>query len=269
MEVVSVTVPYIRSDSVFHLYALGDIHMGTIHCVEEHVHRKITEIADDKHAKWIGMGDYGDFITPKDKRWEDKQISDWVDPADIGESVRDRLVELLTPIKDKCIGLLYGNHEVSYSKQNDGKVHEHICKDLELPNLGYSAFVKLHFKRDKSNEAHLVTGAFTHGTGNAITEGAKINNLMRFMKSFQADLYGYGHVHDYIPKSLTRLYVSDSGKITNKVSIGATTGCWFRTYTQGVNSSYGEQKVYPPSELCCAMFTINPQTGFIDVSRSV
>jgi hypothetical protein len=257
------------SNSNFHLYAFGDIHAGTIHCVEEHVRRKVQEIKADENAMWIGMGDYGDFITPKDKRWSDGQISEWVDPADIGESVRVWLVDLFSPIKDKSIGLLYGNHEVSYSKQNDGKVHQHICKDLGLPNLSYSCFVRMHFNRIKSTEKHLITGCFTHGSGNAITEGAKLNNLVRFMKSFKADIYGYAHIHDYIPKSFTRLNVNDRGKITNDVAIGAITGSWFRTYTQGINSSYGEQKVYPPNELCCAMFSINPNTGFIDVSRSV
>ena len=271
MEVIDIEVPYKRSTSEFHLYCLGDIHAGTIHCVEEHVKRKVQEIKADENAMWIGMGDYGDFITPKDKRWDSssKQIADWVKQNDIGESVRDWLVDLFTPIKHKCVGLLYGNHEVSYSKQEDNQVFQHICKDLELPNLGYSCFVRLHFQRDKSQERHLTTGCFTHGSGNAITEGAKLNNLMRFMKSFKADFYGYAHIHDYIPKSFTRLNVADNGKITNDVAIGATTGCWFRTYTQGTNASYGEQKVYPPNELCCAMFTINPNTGFIDVSRSI
>jgi len=229
----------------------------------------VAEIQADDNAMWIGMGDMGDFIAPSDKRWSGGQISEWVDPDDIGESVRNWLVDLLTPIKHKCIGLIYGNHEVSYSKLTNGKVHEHICSDLGVPNLSYSCFVRLHFKRENSPERHLITGCFTHGAGNAITEGAKLNNLMRFMKSFKADFYGYAHIHDYIPKSFTRLNVADNVKITNDLAIGATTGCWFRTYTQGINSSYGEQKVMPPNELCCAMFTINPNTDFIDVSRSV
>jgi hypothetical protein len=269
MEVIEIVIPYKISQGDFHLYDLSDLHVGTIHCAEEKIRHKVQDIKNDKNAMWIGGGDYGDFITPKDKRWNHGQISDWVKQHDIGESVRNYLVELLDPIKDKCIGLLYGNHEASYSKQNDNDVHQHICKDMGVPNLGYSCFAQLKFQRENSAERHTITGAFTHGTGNAITEGAKVNNLMRFMKAFRADIYGYSHVHDYIPKSLTRLYATDSGKITNKVSIGATTGCWFRTYTQGPNSSYGEEKVYPPTEMCCAMFIINPTTGFLDVSRSV
>ncbi|MFA4917013.1 MAG: hypothetical protein WC560_10130 [Syntrophales bacterium] len=217
----------------------------------------------------IGMGDYAEFITPSDPRFDSGGIAEWVKPDDLGHSQEEYVTELLAPIKHKIIGLIYGNHEVSIHKHSHQDVHQHICDNLEVPNIGYSCFVRLHFGRDKSAERHMITGCFTHGTGNAITEGAKINNLMRFMKSFKADIYGYAHVHDYIPKSFTRLDVNERGRIGSQVAIGATTGCWFRTYTQGIQASYGETKCYPPNELCCAMYTINPNTDFIDVSRSV
>jgi hypothetical protein len=271
LEVIDINLKYRVSDKPLHLYALGDIHLGTIHCVEKDVERKVQEIKNDENAMFIGMGDYAEFITPTDPRWDSGGIIDWVKPDDLGHSQEQRVMDLLSPIKDKCIGLIYGNHEVSIHKHSHQDVHQHICDGLGVPTLGYSCFVRIHFTRHKSEERHLVTGCFTHGTGNAITEGAKINNLMRFMKSFEADMYGYGHVHDYIPKSLTRLETSTTGRIHNKVAIGTTTGCWFRTYTQGTNASYGEMKVYPPSELCCAVFLIDhDRCDFsVDVSRSV
>jgi len=269
MEVLNIDMPYKRSNANFHLYDLSDIHFGTVHCAENKLRNKVREIAEDDMAMVILGGDLAEFITPSDPRWDSQGITDWVVKHDLGASQENHVIEQLTPIKHKIIGAIYGNHEVSIHRHSHQDVHQHICDGLGVPNLGYSCFVKFHFHRANSNERHLITGAFTHGTGNAITEGAKINNLMRFMKSFEADLYGYSHVHDYIPKSLTRLNVDNNGKITNRVSIGATTGCWFRTYSQGINASYGEQKCFPPSELCCAMFTMNPNTGFIDVSRSV
>ncbi len=117
-------------------------------------------------------------------------------------------------------------------------------------------------------EKHLITGAFTHGSSGAITEGAKLMALMRWMKSMEADIYAYGHIHDYIHKYLSRMAISES-KIKGKTSLGATTGSWFRTYTQGIIASYGEMKTYPPTEICCAKFSINPHYGLYDVNRSV
>ncbi len=271
METKDIIIPYKRSDSTFRLYCLGDIHAGTIHCVEPHVKKKVEEIKQEGNAYWMGMGDYAEFITPKDKRFDPnlRSIADWVEPDNIAHCQTEWLTNLFMPIKDKCIGLLYGNHENSIRVFNHDNVIKNLCGNLGVDNLGFSCFLRLFFKRENSSESHLVKGVFTHGASGAITEGAKLMSLMRFMKSFEADIYGYGHVHDYIPKSLSRMTISSQGKIKSVVSIGCTTGSWFRTYTEGTIASYGEQKVYPPTEICCAMFVVNPNTGYIDVQRSI
>ena len=271
METKDIIINYKKADSTFKLYCLGDIHAGTIHCVEAHIKRKVEEIKQAKNAYWIGMGDYAEWITPKDKRFDPnlKSIADWVEPDNIAHCQTEWLTKLFEPIKKKCVGLLYGNHENSIRIYNHDNVIKNLCENLEVDNLGFSCFLRMFYKRENSNESHLVKGAFTHGSSGAITEGAKLMALMRFMKSFEADIYGYGHIHDYIQKSLSRMIISPQGKIKSAVSIGATTGSWFRTYTQGTIASYGEQKVFPPTEISCAAFTINPNTGFFDVQRSV
>jgi hypothetical protein len=272
MEVKSIVIPYKISNPEFKLYCIGDIHAGTIHCVEEHIKNKVNEIKNSKNTFWIGMGDYAEFITPKDKRYDPnmKSISEWVEPDNIAHCQVKWLTDLFKPIRHKCIGLLYGNHENSIRIFNHDNVQKNLCDALDVSNLGFSCFIRFHFKRENSTESHLITGCFTHGSSNAVTEGYKLTVLTRWMKQNEADIYGYAHVHDYIPKSLSRMITLDVGeKIKSKVSIGATTGSWFRTYTKGIIASYGEQKTYPPTEICCAVFTINPNIGFLDVSRSV
>jgi len=269
MQVKDIVIHYDRRSPPIRVYCIGDVHGGTIHCVEHDIKRKVKEIEADKEARWIGMGDYAEFITPRDKRFDPSQkaIADWVEQDNLAESQTKWIVDLFNPIKDKCIGLLYGNHEDSIRKFNHDNVQKNICARLGVDNLGFSCFINFKFRRGR-HYRH-VTGVFTHGSSSAITEGAKTMALMRFMKSFEADIYGYGHIHDYIPKSLSRLYVNNKGRIKQIVSMGATTGSWFRTYTQGIIASYGEAKVYPPTELCAAVFTINPEDGFVDVSKSV
>ncbi len=217
------------------------------------------------------MGDYAEFITPKDKRFDPnlKSIADWVETDNIAHCQTEWLAKLLTPIKKKCLGLLYGNHENSIRIFNHDNVQKNLCDALEVTNLGFSCFLRLRFHRDNSNERHIIKGCFTHGSSSAITEGAKLMALVRWMKSMDADFYGYAHIHDYMPKSLSRMTVTDEGKIKSKTVIGATTGAWFRTYTRGIIASYGEQKCYPPTEMGCAVFTINPNTGYVDVNKSI
>ncbi len=268
MEVKDIVIPRTRR-TVIKLFCLGDIHAGTIHCVENKIKRKVQEITETKNAYWVGMGDYAEFITPNDRRFDpaQKAVAEWVEQDNIAESQTKWIVDLFTPIKEKCWGLLYGNHEDSIRKFNHDNVQKNICERLGVDNLGFSCFLKVHFKRHGNIKIYKC--ALTHGATSAITEGAKLMALMRWMKANDADIYAYGHCHDYMPKSLSRLAVSETGKIKQKVSIGATTGSWFRTYTQGIIASYGEMKAYPPTEITAAVFTIDPEHDFIDVNRSV
>lgn len=270
MEVKDITIKRVRS-TVIKLYMIGDIHAGTIHCVEDRIKKKVQEIKESKNTYWVGMGDYAEFITPNDRRFDPSQkaIAEWVEQDNIAESQTKWVVDLFTPIKDKCWGLLYGNHEENIRKFNHDNVQKNICERLGVDNLGFSCFLRLQTHRGKQSNARLFKCSFIHGASSAITEGAKMMALMRWMKANDADIYAYAHIHDYMPKSLSRLTVSDSGKIKQKVSIGATTGSWFRTYTQGIIASYGEMKAYPPTEICCAVFTIDPEHDFIDVNRSI
>ena len=244
----------------------GDLHLGTIHCAENDIKRKVEEIRDNPNAMWIGMGDMAECITPRDKRWDPSALAipKWVEQDDIARSQSKKVVSTLAPIRDKCVGLLYGNHEDSIRRYNHDNIHKWICDDLEVPNLGYSAFVHFIFRRKKSAEAHMVKGAFTHGTGGARTEGGKINYLTRFMRDFDANIYGYAHTHNIQLHSPEILGTSDNLLIRAKGKVGALTGCWFKTYTQGIIASYGEMKVYSPTRIGCPVFIITPNLGIVE-----
>ena len=265
MQVAKVIIDYKHADR-FKLYLFGDIHMGTVHHAEEEALAQVKEIKNDPSAMWIGMGDYAECITPHDKRWDPsaKAVPDWLKQDDIANSQYKHVMELLDPIRSKCVGLIYGNHENSIRVYNHDNIHKWLCDGLGVPNLGYSCFVHFIFRRKKSTEAHLVKGMFTHGTGGARTEGGKINYLVRMMSSFEANLYGYAHTHSIQMYSPEILGTNDNFTITAKGKIGALTGCWFRTYTQGEVASYGEVKVYPPTRIGCPTFTVTPSKGTIE-----
>jgi len=88
----------------FTLYPIGDWHLGSAQCNEAFIKQTIDEIKDNPQARWVGMGDmmenaligsrsdvYTQTIPPKDQM--------------------DHIVELLTPIKEKGLFLIAGNHE--------------------------------------------------------------------------------------------------------------------------------------------------------------
>jgi len=218
---------------------------------------------------WIGMGDKCDFITPGDPRWDVGSIEDWISPDNIAEDQSNWYMDMFSPIKDKCIGLLEGNHEDAIRIHSHVDVQKNICKKLGVANLGYSCFVKFRFRRMRMKaqpDAHTIKGFFTHGSGWAVTKGAKLNRLQRVMDAFEADIYAIGHMHDIITDNKPYLALDANNNIKQREKVGAVTGCWFRTYTQGVRASYGEKRSYAPSAIGCPVFTIIPDKMILSVS---
>ena len=260
MQSVIIDIPYNYKDT-FKLYPFGDLHYGTKHCSEDKAREKIREIASEKNSFWVGMGDMGEFITPSDPRWDFGVIKDVVKPDNIAYELERGIVNILSPIKNTCLGMMEGNHEEAIRRHNHNDVHANICEKLGVTNLGFSSFIKLRFKRNNSNEVHDIDCFFTHGAGWAITAGSKMNRLLRMMHSFHATIYGVGHMHDIIiSPDVPYLTTNDAGKIVQKVKKGAITGSWFTTYTEGAEASYGERRNYPPTSIGCPVFIIKPQT---------
>ncbi len=264
MQVIEYIIPYSRPDK-FTLFTLGDAHDGTLHFSKESLLKVIKQIKDDPNARWVDMGDKCEFIAPSDPRWDCGSISDWVHPDNVALDEANDYMSLVSPIRDKCLGMLFGNHEDALRRHYHIDIHDYICKQLNVPDLGYSAFVRMKFRRGKDGNGHEVLGFFTHGSGGAITRGAKINRLERIMDNFSADLYAHGHCHDIITSTKAYLALNQDNKIVQRVKVGAMTGCFFKTYSQDVRASYGEIKNYPPTSMGCPQFTIIPDKSVLSV----
>ncbi len=271
MEAISKEIVYTSRSSIFKIYPLGDIHCGVKHCDEVAIREQIKIIKDDKFALWVGMCDYADAIVPSDSRWDANVISDWVERSNIAESQRKWLLHLFSPIKDKCLGLLTGNHEETIRLRNFQDIQLDLCRDLGVPYLGYSCFIRLCFesrfkggvgKRGTSTE---VICHFEHGAGGAQTDGGKMNRLKQGMYSFEGDIYGMAHLHDLKTDKMVYLFCNRSNKIKERLKVGAITGSWFRAYKQGVAPSYAERKGYRPTPVGTVCFLIKPYARIVDV----
>lgn len=266
MQVKEIKIKYTRPD-VFRIIPLGDIHLGTVHCCEDAVEKTVKDIQKSDNTYWIGMGDYMECITPSDfKRWDGAGIASWLHPDNIAYDEYTRFCDLVSPIRNKCIGLIEGNHEEAIRKHNSDNMQKIICEKLNLTNLGYSCFIKFNFQRGKTVLKDYV-GYFTHGSGCAVTAGAKLIRLQRTMDNFDADIIAHAHVHDIITYTKPYLTLNNSNQVKNRNKVAAMTGCYFRTYTQGEVSSYGEVKGYPPTTIGSPVFTICPDKDIIDVNN--
>lgn len=268
-----------RSD-VFTLWNLSDLHLGNRACALKQFKRDVKRIRDDPHAFWISTGDNAEFIPFSDKRFDPMIVDPSItvsDLGDLGAILRDRLIELFDPIRNKCFGLGMGNHEKRYMlSKHRSKMHEEMCQTLQVPDLAYSSFFDLVFLRDPSEQsAHYIgterygrglTAArfrvFTHhGAGWAVTRGGKLNRLIRFMQDFDADIFLVGHMHDQKGQRMPKLGASDMcNEIKSHDLIGVVSGSYLKTYDQDT-TTYGEIRGYSPTTLGAAVVTICPETG--------
>jgi len=275
MEVKDIVVPYTRSKNKKRLYALGCAHYGTVHCLEHELDDMIYKIAhDDDCLGWIEMGDSAEFIVLSDKRSDTSGLADWMLTREALKDIAGTQAEYVAmkyrSIAKKCVGKISGNHEVSVQLHYNKDVQGIMCEKMGVTDLGYSAFLRLYFKRENSSESHLATGAFTHGSSGATTIPGKVGALVKFMDNFSGcHFYGYGHVHAIVT-DIERVYLSCQGKngggrIKDFVAKGALTGAWFTTYTKG-SSSYGERKNYNPTNLGCVVYEFEVEDSEVKIT---
>lgn len=274
MEIIEKNIPYpsksVITPDMFRIYPIGDIHAGSINCSENHIRQKVQEIKDMPDTYWIGMGDYADCILNNDKRFDIAGLATWVTKDNILETQRKWLRDLFDPIKDKCLGLLTGNHEESIHLHCQHDFTRNLCDDLGVPYAGYSAFFALTFDRDNTNESHQFIIHAWHGSGGAQTEGSRVMRLMRLVNEIgSARVYLMGHLHAISTYHCDRLTYY-RGRVKSQTIAAAITGSWLKAYQQPrkgetLTPSYAEMKGYKPSVMGSPIVHIEPQTDKVSI----
>lgn len=275
MEVIEKTIEYSYPDK-FYLYPLGDMHKGIVHCDEDLLEEKVNEIRRERNALWLGMGDYGDCITPSDfKRWEGRILAPWMKEHEdnIGPTQCDAIDEQLSPIWNKCIGLIEGNHEDSIRRYNHYDLITELLKKAnqkhKVKYAGVQCFIRLNFRRKNSNEAHDYIIHARHGEGSARTSGARALAVLRLSQSMiNAHIVLMGHLHGQESPDIPQRLVLRSGKIKSFETIATMTGAWVRAYMQGVPPCYLERWGSPPSTMGCPRIVIEPSKDRMTLEKT-
>jgi len=275
MEVIEKVIEYSRPDK-FYFYPLGDMHLGVVHCDEDLLKQQIEEIRNERNAFWLGMGDYADCIVPSDfRRWEGKIVESWMKGHEdnIGPTQLERVNEMLSPIWDKCLGLIEGNHEDNIRRYNHYDFLAELLKKAnekcEVKNAGVSCFVRLNFKRANTNESHDYIIHARHGEGSARTSGARALAVLRLAQSMvNAHITLMGHLHGQESPDIPQRLVLQRGKIKAFETIATMTGSWIRAYMQGVPPCYLERWGSPPSTLGCPRIVIEPDKDRMVLEKS-
>ena len=263
MQVIVKEIEYVRPD-IFYLYPFSDVHLGAPECAEKALKAKVGECVErGRNAIAVGVGDWCDSITHKDKRFDMNGLAGWVSRSNIVESQRRRAREIFSPLAEggQLLGIGTGNHEEMIHIVQDNDVIRNLCNDMGVPYAGYQCFYVLKFKR-AGRFTHTVKVHVWHGSGAAQTEGARMSRLLRLVNDFEADIYLLGHLHTIMAHTPDRL-VERNGKVRSVRLAAAICGSWLKTYNQPGESeeldpSYGEQKGYKPSRIGMPVIKIYP-----------
>lgn len=259
MNIADYTIECKSRSDVFYLIPIGDIHYGTKNCDIKKLEGLISWIAANKNVYWLGLGDMIEAINYSDKRFDPQNILPELQNSldNLPSAQAFQLAKKFNVIKDRCIGLMEGNHEETVRLKYHLSVTDLMADKLNTRNLGYVCMIRLYFRRLGRNRPVIVYA--THGFGGGRMVGSKINNLINIARDFEADIYLAGHVHEKIGCDRERLEVNKSGKarLYARKKVFGITGCFYKTYEVGCKS-YGEKQQYSPTPMGVLKIIIEP-----------
>lgn len=270
-------ITYPKKDQLFKLYDIADIHWVNAGCAKEHFRADVERIKGEDNALVTVVGDYCDWISPSDPRFDADAIDEAMKVNDLtrlSAKISSGIIGELKPIADKMLGLGMGNHEWQYMKRrNEMQVHEIICQELGVPNLLYSSWMTLIFVHNPRARRITIRQAATipekyersikimthHGKGAAGTVGGKINSLRDIVDlAHDADIVMTGHLHEAAIKPFVRISTDlGSSELKNKICFGMATGSYLRNYVPGI-TSWAETRGFRLTTLGCVYVTYSP-----------
>jgi hypothetical protein len=217
------------------LYPLADFHYGSPQCDETLVKQVIKQIKDDPIGYWVGMADFMENAIIGSKSDVYTQV---VPPREQLNHVYD----LLSPIRDKGLFLIGGNHEQRTHRLVGMDPSELLAEKLDLPFRGFSCLAFLQTRSPKNPRGFK---CYFHHKGHKRTNF----NALRLIVPDADAVFG-AHVHDTSREPVTWYDCSYDRIITRF-------GCNYRVGNALTwNDSYAEEKTHKPAtpEFICVEF---------------
>lgn len=238
----------------FNVYGLGDFHDGNCNHNTDALKKAVNIIRDDPDGYWVGMGDYIDAITHDDKKRFDPVTvcSKYAikDLKNLPYKQMESVFDAINPIQSKCIALLIGNHEETYTKNNSNDVYNTLTNMFASSawgarppvKLGYVGFIVYRIKNPAGRNRNSIIQGLNHGAGvGGRTDGYAVTNAWQMATPFECDVFWTAHIHQLIEDDKKIQAVSDRGKLLKKRKYVAVTGSFLNTYNEG-NANYFEHK---------------------------
>lgn len=224
------------------IYPISDVHYGALEHMENEWFAFCKSIEQNPNA-YVILG--GDLINNNTRSSVGSPWDDTVRPRE----QKKRMVEFLTPIKDRILCCVTGNHEARSLKDADDDPTYDIMAKLDLedvyrPNM---CFMKISLGRRKRDNTPIqsYTFAVTHGAGGGIYTGATVNRNERFGNVIDGlDCLVVGHTHKGTVTKPSKIVIDrKNDKVTMQHYTVISTVSW-QNY-----GSYAMKKMLLPSHV--------------------
>jgi hypothetical protein len=253
--------------TVLDVIGLSDMHDGSPgfsrHAVVETVQEAL-----DRRALVVGCGDYTDGVWIDDKRWA-HEIAAGKDLANLVPDQYKDVVELLSPLKGRIIGLCRGNHEQKWIRRHGVMcLWTEFCKQLDAPDFGFSAMfdVQVWFndsqgrrRRGGKPADRTVRFAVIHGDGGGNTIGGKVARGVGWERGiWGAHVVFYAHTHLQTAVADPKIGANaDCSDHLAHTPLLVFTGGFLRSYSKGT-LTYPEEHAMLPVALGAPIVHIYP-----------
>lgn len=246
----------------FKIIPLSDIHFGCAQCDVAALKKQLSQ-ADDK-TFFIGIGDAFDALCVTDKRYS--KSGDIMKGEEVIDEQVEELYKILSPYKEKFIGLLCGNHEFTIIKNCGSNPVKRLCTLMEVPYLGYSCFFKLIFSENGSR-VRTVNFYAHHGFGTSRTQGGNLTRFSKLMLNFLADVYLVGHSHQMQSDSSPYLTIQGD-KLVSRNRYLCICGTYRKSLMNDNSVTFEERCGFPPTQIGSLTITIKPDSQWATIKIS-
>ena len=193
---------------------VSDVHLGAQECYEKDWDKFCRDLLDSKNTYVVLVGD---LVNNGIKSSVTNVYEERMRPKE----QKSRMVRNLTPIRERILCAVSGNHEARNLREVDNDITYDIMAKLDLEDIYREdiAFLKLQFGRKESNGLRKPTYTFaiTHGNGSSIYTGASATKAERFGMAIDGiDCLVVGHTHKPMNYPVGKIMVD---KQNNRVSV--------------------------------------------------
>ena len=193
---------------------IADVHLGAKECMEQEFYKFVESIANTPNTYVVLCGDLLNNAIKS-------SVSNIYDEVYRPSEAKKIMANVLSPIADRILCSVTGNHERRSSRDvDDDPNYDIMCKmDLEHLHRENMAFMKLQFGEMNGDGAKnpTYTIVVSHGSSNGSMTGGSVNKNERFAAHIDnMDLFITAHTHRPLVTNPGKIYIDTRN---NRVSV--------------------------------------------------